>query len=171
MIHGRFQPFHVGHFDYLKKALQLIDEQLIIGITNATPESIKNESTDDHRHLSSTNPYTYFERLQMIQESIFALDIPVRELEKIFIVPFPIHEQHLWKFFVSKETVQIMSVLEPWDEEKEQRFKKYGYKTYRLDCSRITSGTIVRRAIKYKQAYQKLVPVGTRNVLITMQNK
>ncbi len=169
MIHGRFQPFHMGHFDYFKKALRLVDKQLIIGIINPTSEAIKNELTDKHRHLLSANPYTYFERLQMIQKSISSLDIPIEELNKILILPFPIHEQRLWKFFVPKETVQIMSVLEPWDKEKRERFNEYGYKTYSLDCHRITSGINVRRAIKNKQSWQDLVPVGTREVLVTIQ--
>lgn len=63
MIYGRFQPFHIGHFDYFKEALRLVDDQLIIGITNSTLEATKNESVDNHRYLASANLYTYFERL------------------------------------------------------------------------------------------------------------
>ncbi len=166
MIHGRFQPFHIGHFDYLKRALELTSDYLIVGITNPNPKLTKSEATDNHRHLSLNNPFTFLERLQMIQTSVFATKGISREkATRIFIVPFPIHDESLWSFYVPKEAVQIMSVFEEWDFEKRKRFQMYGFKTYTLESQRIVSGTMVRTIFAENGNWQKLVPVGTRQVL------
>ena len=36
MIHGRFQPFHLGHLEYLRGAAERCDE-VFVGITNPDP--------------------------------------------------------------------------------------------------------------------------------------
>ena len=42
MIHGRFQPFHNGHLEYLRGAAECCDE-LFVGITNPDPARVKPE--------------------------------------------------------------------------------------------------------------------------------
>ena len=69
MIHGRFQPFHNGHFDYLSQALQK-SRHLFIGITNPDATSVVEDNSDSHRHLASANPFPYYVRAQMIARSI-----------------------------------------------------------------------------------------------------
>jgi bifunctional NMN adenylyltransferase/nudix hydrolase len=54
---GRFQPFHNGHQETLKEALEY-GEQVIVGIGSA------------NRSRSTENPWTYDERVQMISESM-----------------------------------------------------------------------------------------------------
>ena len=66
MIHGRFQPFHNGHLEYLKGAAARADE-IFVGITNPDRERIKLEASDPLRHLPESNPYTYVERLLMVK--------------------------------------------------------------------------------------------------------
>ena len=45
MIHGRFQPFHNGHLEYMSGAAERSDE-LWIGITNPDPARILPEASD-----------------------------------------------------------------------------------------------------------------------------
>jgi cytidyltransferase-like protein len=66
MIHGRFQPFHNGHFEYLQGAAAQSDE-VWVGITNPDPTRVKPEPSDPVRHLPESNPYTYAERLLMVR--------------------------------------------------------------------------------------------------------
>ena len=66
MIHGRFQPFHNGHLEYLRGAAAQSDE-VFVGITNPDPQRIKEEPSDPLRHLPESNPFTYVERLLMIE--------------------------------------------------------------------------------------------------------
>jgi len=65
MIHGRFQPFHNGHLEYLRGAAASCDE-LFVGITNPDPWRVKEEPSDPLRHLPESNPFTYVERLLMV---------------------------------------------------------------------------------------------------------
>jgi len=58
MIHGRFQPFHLGHLEYLKGAAER-SEAVFVGITNPDPTRIREESSDPLRHLPESNPFTY----------------------------------------------------------------------------------------------------------------
>jgi nicotinamide-nucleotide adenylyltransferase len=55
MIHGRFQPFHNGHLEYLRGAAERSDE-VWIGITNPDRERIKPEASDPLRHLPDSTP-------------------------------------------------------------------------------------------------------------------
>ena len=66
MIHGRFQPFHNGHLEYMRGAAERCDE-LWVGITNPDPARILPEASDPARHLPESNPYTYDERLLMVK--------------------------------------------------------------------------------------------------------
>ena len=66
MIHGRFQPFHNGHLEYLRGAAACSDD-VFVGITNPDPRRIREESSDPLRHLPESNPFTYAERLLMIE--------------------------------------------------------------------------------------------------------
>ena len=66
MIHGRFQPFHLGHLEYLRGAAERSDE-VLVGITNPDPARIKPEASDPLRHLPESNPYSYVERLLMVK--------------------------------------------------------------------------------------------------------
>ena len=77
MIHGRFQPFHNGHLDYLKGAAARCDE-IFVGITNPDPERIKPETSDPLRHLPESNPYTYVERLLMVKAAARDAEILAR---------------------------------------------------------------------------------------------
>ena len=43
MIHGRFQPFHNGHLEYMRGAAERSDE-LWVGITNPDPARIMPEA-------------------------------------------------------------------------------------------------------------------------------
>lgn len=168
MIHGRFQPFHIGHLDYLIKALEVTENSLIVGITNPYPELILKEPSDDHRHLVQANPFSFFQRYSMIRESILKEASLEKYFTKISIIPFPIHHVDLWKYFIPMNTVQVMSVFEEWDIEKKKRFEQYGFKTHLLECQRLISGTLVRKKIansNNSHEYEKLIPAGTRSIL------
>jgi cytidyltransferase-like protein len=170
MIHGRFQPFHIGHFCYLKRALSLTKERLIVGITNPHPSLIKKEYTDNHRHLADTNPFTYFNRQTMIRDSIL-LDYEVKDyFHMIHTVPFPIHDEELWAYYIPPDTVQIVNILEKWDNVKKSRFEKFGYRVHVLNDPRIASGTMIRKRLKEKMGVDEFVPEGTRRYLRSFLN-
>ena len=93
MIHGRFQPFHQGHLEYLRGAAERSDE-VWVGITNPDPTRIKEEASDPLRHLPESNPYTYAERLLMVKDG------RRRGHRVVHVIPFPVNEPELWDAYV-----------------------------------------------------------------------
>src|SRR5687767_809718 len=90
-IHGRFQILHNGHLEYALQAMELCDF-LIVGITNPDVNLTKSDSTHPNRAKTENNPYTYYERLEMIRESLLGVGIKRGDFE---IVPFPINYPEL----------------------------------------------------------------------------
>src|SRR6266508_4802534 len=90
MIHGRFQPFHNGHLEYLRATRDLCDS-LVVGITNPDPETIREDPTSEHRHLPESNPFTYFERLLMVRDVLRDEGVPperARRLMRVLLIIF-----------------------------------------------------------------------------------
>jgi cytidyltransferase-like protein len=161
-VHGRFQPFHLGHWSYLQEALALA-ERVVVGITCPflLPELVE-EQTDNLRHLPDNNPFTYFERTEMISTTLGAG--PQR---RVLVVPFDVNgPAHLWPQVVPLHAVQVVTPHEPWDDEKAARFHDAGYATLTLPTrvDRITA-TEVRKRIAHSLPWRHLVPPGTAAVI------
>lgn len=97
VVHGRFQPLHIGHLEYFLAAKKKCDF-LIVGITNPDPSLTKPDESNPHRSLDTSNPFTYFERYTMIKESLLEAGLKRDEFD---IVPFPINFPDLIKYYVS----------------------------------------------------------------------
>src|SRR4030042_5015193 len=99
IVHGRFQPFHLGHLKYALAAKKKCD-LLIVGITNSDPSLTKYDKANPYRSLSISNPFTYFERLSMIKEALIEGGVKRSKFE---IVPFPINKPKLLKYYIPIE--------------------------------------------------------------------
>jgi nicotinamide-nucleotide adenylyltransferase len=87
---GRFQPYHLGHHEVLKKIATEVDE-IIIGIGSA---QISHEID---------NPFTAGERVLMVSRAIEELDI------KHYVIPIEdIRRNSLW-------VSHVMSMVPPFD--------------------------------------------------------
>jgi nicotinamide-nucleotide adenylyltransferase len=81
IIVGRFQPFHKGHLEIIKKILEDIDELVVI------------IGSSQYSHKLD-NPFTAGERNTMIRNALKEENI---QLSKIWIIPVPdVHEHALW---------------------------------------------------------------------------
>jgi cytidyltransferase-like protein len=163
MIHGRFQPFHLGHLEYLRGAAARSDE-VFIGITNPDPERIRPEASDPLRHLPESNPYTYVERLLMVKAA--AADAGIAA-ERVHVIPFPVNEPELWDAYVPRDVVQFIRLFSGWGGTKLQRLREAGYEVVVLDegAEKEVSGADVREALREGGAWQRLVPPGVARVL------
>lgn len=172
MIHGRFQPFHNGHFAYLKVALAE-SNKLLVGITNPYPAVIYQDDSDTHRHTSVSNPFSFYLRMRMVQESILR-DPDLRDkYDDITIVPFPINRPELWKYYIPfMKATQFIRVNELWDKLKKETFEDYGFDVIDLPKEQVTSGTKVRCLLNNSDpSWQKHVPEGTKRVLEEWSHK
>jgi nicotinamide-nucleotide adenylyltransferase len=78
---GRFQPFHKGHLEVVKKIMKEVDELVII--VGSSQYSYRLD-----------NPFTAGERITMIRKALQEEGI---QLSRIWIVPVPdIHQHALW---------------------------------------------------------------------------
>ena len=160
MVHGRFQPFHNGHLEYLRGAADRCDE-LFVGITNPDPRRIKEEPSDPLRHLPESNPFTYVERLLMIQA--VAADEGVRAR----VIPFPVNEPELWSAYVPDGVTQFLRLFSDWGGTKLERLRAAGYEVVVLDegAEKEISGADVRAAMHGGGDWESLVPPGVARVI------
>ena len=160
MIHGRFQPFHNGHLEYLRGAAAHSDE-LWVGITNPDPSHVKPEPSDPLRHLPTSNPYTYAERLLMVSAVAETVDLDVH------VIPFPVNQPELWHAYVPANVTQYIRRFSDWGSTKIERFRSAGYDVVILDegAEKEISGVDVREAIRGGRDWQALVPAGVARVI------
>jgi nicotinamide-nucleotide adenylyltransferase len=155
MIHGRFQPFHLEHLRYFRMAWER-SERVIVGITNPDPSSIIADHLSDHRHLPEENPFTYTERLMMIQKT---LQEERYDMERVLIVPFPIHHPDRWPYYVPQGTVMFVTVYSPWERQKAVRFRQAGLEVVVDDTlTKTISGRQIRKRLTTGGDWEHLVP-------------
>ena len=163
LVLGRFQPFHLGHLEYVEAARSRC-RRLFVGITNPDPESIVATNSDPARSLPMNNPFTFAERREMIEASLWDLGWSDRDFA---IVPAPIlHADRLLHYLPdSSDTTVFLTVYDRWGEQKVQLMMELGYEVdvlWRRDhASRVASGTEIRRMMAAEsENWQALVPDG-----------
>src|SRR5437763_15036979 len=164
MIHGRFQPFHNGHLEYLRGAAERSDE-VWIGITNPDPTRVKEEASDPLRHLPESNPWSYAERLLMVKAAAADADIDVH------VIPFPVNEPELWPAYVPDGVTQFIRHFSEWGGTKIERLREAGYDVVVLDegAEKWVSGADVRRAMREGVEWETLVPPGVARVVRALE--
>ncbi len=167
MIHGRFQPFHNGHLEYLRAA-ESRSQNMVIGITNADPTQISEEATSEHRHLPESNPFTFFQRSVMIREVLIEEGIP---LERLLIIPFPVHAPERWRYYLPPEVVHYLRVFSPWEQAKVDRLREQGYRVEVLHpgISKAIEATEIRRRMVSGEDWEELVPPAVARVIRRIQ--
>ena len=160
MIHGRFQPFHNGHLEYLRGAAARSDA-VFVGITNPDPTRVKEEPSDPLRHLPESNPFSYVERLLMVAE------VAHDEGIQAHVIPFPVNEPELWSAYVPAGVTQFLRLFSEWGGTKLERMRDAGYDVFILDegVEKEISGAGVRAAMRSGEDWESLVPPGVVRVI------
>jgi cytidyltransferase-like protein len=163
MIHGRFQPFHLGHLEYLRAASARSDE-LFVGITNPDPTRIRPEPSDPARHLPESNPWTYAERLLMVKAAAGDLGL---DLARVHVIPFPVNEPELWPASVPDGVTQYLRLFSEWGGTKLERLQDAGYEVVVLDqgAEKEISGADVRAALREGGDWESFVSQGVAQVI------
>lgn len=162
-IHGRFQPFHYGHVDYLKAALSHWPK-IVIGLTAVTPVTNASKLVE-HRADAFANPLSYLERMLLIDAAL--KDIGV-SLSHVSYVPFPIDRPENLRFIIPKSTICATTDLYEWNREKVNRLNDLGYSTYILDeCIKVDfNGSEIRsQIIEGNSEWKKWVPPSSVELL------
>jgi len=141
---GRFQPFHLGHLDAIKRALKEVDE-LVIVIGSA-----------QYSH-NANNPFTAGERLVMVRQAL--LDAEVDD-STFWIVPVPdVHLHMLWVSAVEGYTPKF-NVVYSNESLTKRLFMEAGYevKTIPLFERKVYTSTVVREKMVKDDSWIELVP-------------
>ena len=167
MIHGRFQPFHLGHLEYLRGAAERSDE-VFVGITNPDPARIKLEPSDPLRHLPESNPWSYVERLLMVEAAAADLGL---DPASVHVIPFPVNEPELWPAYVPDGATQYMRLFSGWGEKKIERLRAAGYEVVVLNegAEKEVAGAEVRALLRDGGDWEQLVPAGVARVIRSLE--
>lgn len=120
VIHGRFQLLHNDHMKYLLAGKERC-EHLIIGICNPEIDLTKYTKANPHRSKKSSNPLTYFERMECIKYSLIEAGVPEDEFD---IVPFPINFPEKIFNYAPENVKYYMTIYDEWGEEKYKSLKE-----------------------------------------------
>ena len=163
VVHGRFQPFHRGHLEYLDLVVSRCDT-LVVGITNPDPGAWHPEADSAHRHQSEANPFTFLERLRMVLGSLEELS---RQPLPVWVVPFPVHEPERLPDYVPPDATHFVRVFSRWEEVKVARLRQCGLRVEPLPTNGIKriSGMEVRARLRERGNWESLVPRGTAQVI------
>ena len=165
VVHGRFQPFHHEHLEYILSGFKKC-RRLIIGITNPEPSEYVFSSASDHRHLEESNPYTYFQRMEMIRLSLVDFGV---NMDSISFIPFHLYDQSKWAHYLPrpKNIVQYVRVFSKWEEDKIKKFESYGFTVRKIDkgTQKGVTATQVRSLLKDNGNWEELVPEGTARII------
>jgi nicotinamide-nucleotide adenylyltransferase/phosphinothricin biosynthesis protein PhpF len=163
VIHGRFQPLHHGHLEYLLAGADRA-QTLVVGITNPDPWQVVEEATDPTRGLPEANPCTFYERYLMVEGSLTAAGVAHHRLR---IVPFPHSFPERLSFYAPCNATYLLTIYDTWGMAKLDRFRELGLATevmWRRDEKPI-SGARVRAAIAAGEAWEQLVPPAVTRVV------
>lgn len=110
---GRFQPFHRDHLS-LAEAAVASGRRLIVAITNAELSWRVPIDEAPHRHTEAANPFTYWQRAELVRAALQPLGL----MERARVTPFPIQEPKLWSSYLPEGTECWVRARGPWETRK-----------------------------------------------------
>jgi len=155
VAHGRFQPLHPGHLEYLLAAKARC-RLLVVGITNPDPSQTAHEQTDPGRGLPDANPFTYYERHVMVERSLVDAGVGRDEFR---IVPFPHSFPDRLRHYAPRDATYFLTVYDAWGDAKNERLRALGLRVeilWRRE-HKVTTGTEIRSLMRSGRPWEHLV--------------
>lgn len=155
-IHGRFQLFHNDHLQYALLAKEQC-EKLIVGITSPENAALIREEVDPHRSEAASNPFTYYERYNMVKLALLEAGVKREDFE---IVPYPIERPEILYNYVPLGATSFFTIYDEWGYEKLKRLGELGYGTVVLfdDREKAMCSTEIREKIVADRDWKQMVP-------------
>lgn len=158
LVCGRFQVFHKDHLKYVLAAKEYCD-YLLVGITSPDPSLSPAEAADVNRGKKTSNPCTYYERMQMVKLALKGAGLSYEEFD---IVPFPIGRPELIPCYVPNDITCYITIYDAWGENKKLRLERLGYDVCVLwhvqPEEKGISASEIRAAIVSGESWKHLVP-------------
>jgi nicotinamide mononucleotide adenylyltransferase len=178
-VHGRFQPFHKQHLEYLLEAKARC-QFMWIGITQYNILKLFSCPDNIHRALPKHNPLTYFERIEIISNCLKNENIPSNEFA---FIPFPIEEDDYLTNFLPLHIPIFTTICDQWNEQKINKLSKIGYEVtilYKRKKHIIRGNDIRKKVLSLDSEYRHLITDSTykylkkislRDRLVELHNK
>ena len=166
-VTGRFQPVHADHLRLFRIALAACG-RLVVGVTNPDPGTHRPEPGSDHRHRADANPFTYYERVELLTAALASAEgVGGEAAERVRIVPFDLGRPEHWHHYVPVSAVQYVGRHGSWEREKVRRLTAGGYRVVEVPGDERTrrSSTAIREAMRTHAAWESLVPPATVELL------
>lgn len=163
-VHGRFQPFHSGHMEYVLEAKRRC-RFLWIGITQFNISALMATAGDPHRQTPFNNPMTFFERVEIISNCLRGEGICDTEFA---CVPFPIETPEYLPNFLPTSIPMFTTICEPWNNRKIELLEQIGYRVIVLweRGHKDHEGVTIRRLIlEGDDMWQEHVPEASRQAI------
>lgn len=155
-IHGRFQLFHNDHLRYALLAKEQC-EKLIVGITSPENANLLREEVDPHRSNAAANPFTFYERFNMVKAALLEAGVKREDFE---IVPYPIERPEILYNYIPLSATSFFTIYDDWGYEKLHRLGELGYGTHVLFDTRDKAmcSTEIRQKIVDDTDWKQMVP-------------
>lgn len=154
-VHGRFQPFHNEHLEYVSRAYEIC-RLLYVGITHSLLEPSQIVESAPHRHRSEANPLSFVERMEVI---LAALEEVGYDISRVRVVPFPVEHPSAIMNYVPMDAVHLLSPCDEWQMEKYQALAASGFNVQWVIGSRKgIQASSVRAQIRKGMSVRHLVP-------------
>lgn len=160
-VTGRFQPVHAQHLELFALALAEHDH-LVVAVTNPDTAARHLAATSAHRHTEDANPFTYFERAQLLAVALAGAGIA----DRVTVVPFDLTRPEVWPEYVPRDAVHYVRTFSAWESEKAERLAGGGYEVVVVDgdpATKLDAATI--RAGFADGTWPEQVPPATVPVL------
>lgn len=158
VVHGRFQLLHNDHVKYILAGMERCG-RLVIGICNPDEGRTCFSEVDPHRSEKGANPFSYYERYQMIKGTLLEMGVDPARFD---IVPFPINFPEMIFNYAPADAKYYLTIYDGWGLEKKRVLEELGCDIEILRHVRIEekgiSGTDVRRKIMLGEDWADLVP-------------
>ena len=163
-IHGRFPLFHNDHLKYALLAKERC-KKLIVGITSPENANLLREEVDPHRSNASANPFTYYERFNMVKLALLEAGVKREDFE---IVPYPIERPEVLNNYIPLSATSFFTIYDDWGYEKLHRLGELGYGTIVLFDTREKAmcSTEIRQKIVNEQDWKQMVPSAVYKYII-----
>lgn len=164
-VTGRFQPVHAQHLELFEIALRGAD-RLVVAITNPDPGALREEATSAHRHRPSANPFSYYERVRMLDAALADRGL----VERTTMVPFDLTRPEHWPGYVPLHARHLVRAYSDWERRKAGLLAAAGYAVQVIEGDPVgrLSGTVIRARIEQGSDWEELVPAAVVPVLKTL---
>lgn len=115
------------------------------------------EEVDPHRSEAASNPFTYYERYNMVKLALLEAGVSREDFE---IVPYPIERPEILYNYVPLNATSFFTIYDDWGYEKLHRLSDLGYGTHVLFDKREKAmcSTGIRYKIVNGDEWKHMVP-------------